>query len=71
MFPFLIEASISLWTAVTMRTWRGGVSIMVIIAGNGTGNLSSNAGWGFVLMLSEKSWINLFSHQLWVNNRAE
>ena len=50
--------------------------VMLIIVGNGHGDLSSNPEWGclhfyIVLISLGKVWIQLFSFQLWVNSRAD
>ena len=60
-----------------MIGWFGGaLGVMVIVAGNGHGDTSSNPrrDWlhfHLALIPLRKVWILLFSLQLWVNSRAD
>ena len=54
--------------------WGGARGVMVIVAGIGHGNTSSNPGliaFHIALIPLGKVWIQLFSLQLWVNSRAD
>ena len=54
----------------------GAHGVMVIIVGNGHGDISSNPGQDWLhfhiaLIPLGKVWIQLFSLQLWVNSRTD
>ena len=51
---------------------EGAHGVMVIVAGNGYGDTSSNPGrdWLHFIYHLGKVWIQLFSLQLWINSRA-
>ena len=57
-----------------MRFYGGAKGVMVIVAGIGHGDMSSNPGliaFQIALMPLGKVWIQLFSLQLWVNSKAD
>ena len=59
---------------VITRIWGGARGAMVIVAGIGHGDTSSNPGliaFHIALIPLGKVWIQLFSLQLWVNSRAD
>ena len=61
--------------SLRIRYFLGGArSVMVIVAGIGHGDTSSNPGliaFHIVLIPLGKIWIQLLSLQLWVNSRAD
>ena len=59
---------------ISAQFYGGARGVMVIVAGIGHGNTSSNPGliaFHIALIPLGKVWIQLFSLQLWVNSRAD
>ena len=61
-------------SSISDSLFGGARGVMVIVAGNGHGDTSSNPGliaFHIALIPLGKVWIQLFSLQLWVNSRAD
>ena len=67
-FFFLLHHSEFFFLLLHYSEFGGAGSVTVIIRGNEHGYPSSNPGWGWLLILLGKVWIQLFYCQLWVNS---
>ena len=71
----MIDKSLFCYVDLSFMITKGGArGIMVIVAGIGHGDTSSNPGliaFHIALIPLGKVWIQLFSLQLWVNSRAD